>query len=116
VDRSSKGPRHTRQTHNSEITPESHAECPGHAAYVDTFWDVDEDAADADNDERRVAPTFVCLDPIQYGHIEPTSESSRLQRAADLDLNARKEAATAERRRVLDNNKAWRAAETVRRE
>jgi ParB family transcriptional regulator, chromosome partitioning protein len=100
-----------------EITPESHVECPGHAAYVDTFWDCDEDAARADNDERRVAEaTYVCLDPVQYGHIAPASESSRAQQAADVDDDARKEAEKAERRRVLANNKAWRAAETVRRE
>jgi ParB family chromosome partitioning protein len=102
---------------DTEITPESHAECPGHTAYVDAFWDVDEDADDADNDERRVAEaTYVCLDPIQYRHIEPASESSRAQRAAHVDDDARKEAEKAERQRVLANNKAWRAAETVRRE
>jgi ParB family transcriptional regulator, chromosome partitioning protein len=100
-----------------EITPESHVECPGHAAYVDTFWDCDEDAARADNDERRVAEaTYVCLDPVQYGYVAPASESSRAQRAADVDDDARKEAEKAERRRVLANNKAWCAAETVRRE
>ncbi len=90
---------------------------PGHAAYVDAFWDVDEDADDADNDERRVAEaTYVCLDPIQYGHIQATSESSRAQRAAHVDEDARKEVEKAERQRVLANNKAWRAAETVRRD
>lgn len=96
--------------------PESHAECPGHAAYVEVVWDVDEAAYDPEDDELRVAEaTYVCLDPVQYGHLAPADESSHTQRVADIDEDARKEAATAERRRVLANNKAWRAAETVRR-
>jgi len=81
---------------NTEITPESHAECPGHAAYVDASWDVDEDADDADNERRVAEATYVCLDPIQYGHIEAISESSRAQRATHVDEDARKEAETAE--------------------
>jgi ParB family chromosome partitioning protein len=106
---------------DAEITPESHAECPGHAAYVEAFWDVDEDAADSDDDERRIAEaTYVCLDPVQYGHIEAAQESSRgasnsHAQSAPFSTQADEEA-KAERRRVLDNNKAWRAAETVRRE
>jgi hypothetical protein len=101
---------------DAEITPESHADCPGHAAYVEVVWDVDEDADDSEDDEHRIAAaTYVCLDAVQYGHLAPTPESSRTQRVVDIDEAARKEAATAERRRVLDNNKAWRAAETVRR-
>lgn len=102
---------------DTEITPESHAECPGHAAYVEVFWDVDEDAGEGEDDERRVAEaTYVCLDPVEYGHVEPAQQSSRTHPAAGVDEDERKEAAKAERRRVLDNNKAWRAAETVRRE
>jgi ParB family chromosome partitioning protein len=106
---------------DTEITPESHAECPGHAAYVEVFWDVDEDAEDSDDDEHRVAEaTYVCLDPVQYGHIEAAQESSRRAsnshaQSAPFSTQADEEA-KAERRRVLDNNKAWRAAETVRRE
>jgi ParB family chromosome partitioning protein len=69
----------------------------------------------ASDNERRVAEaTYVCLDPIQYGHIEAISESSRAQRAAHVDEDARKEAEKAERQRVLANNKAWRASETLR--
>ena len=90
-----------------------HAENAHRAA----LWEVDEDAGDPDDDEHRVAEaTYVCLDPVKYGHLEPAQESSRTQQAADVDEDARKEAAKAERRRVLDNNKAWRAAETVRRD
>ncbi len=60
---------------DTEITPESHAECPGHAAYVEVFWDVDEDAENSDDDEHRVAEaTYVCLDPVQYGHIEAAQD------------------------------------------
>jgi ParB family transcriptional regulator, chromosome partitioning protein len=90
---------------------------PGHAAYIEVFWEVDEDAEDPEDDEQRVAEaTYVCLDPVQYGHLEPPQESSRAQQAADVDEDAPQEAAKAERRRVLANNKAWRTAETVRRE
>jgi hypothetical protein len=86
---------------------------PGHAAYIEVFWEVDEDAEDPEDDEQRVAEaTYVCLDPLQYGHLEPPQESSRAQQAADVDEDAPQEAAKAERRRVLANNKAWRTAET----
>jgi hypothetical protein len=45
---------------------------PGHAAYIEVFWEVDEDAEDPEDDEQRVAEaTYVCLDPVQYGHLEP---------------------------------------------
>jgi hypothetical protein len=55
---------------------------------------------DADNEERRVAEaTYVCLDPIQYGHLEPTPESLRSHQVADLDDDVQKEAEKADRRR-----------------
>jgi hypothetical protein len=55
---------------------------------------------DADNDERRVAEaTHVCLDPIQYGHLEPGPESSPSHQVADIDDDVRKEAEKADRRR-----------------
>ena len=59
---------------DAEITPESHADCPGHAAYVEVVWDVDEDADDSEDDEHRIAAaTYVCLDAVQYGHLAPHS-------------------------------------------
>ena len=45
-----------------------HAENAHRAA----LWEVDEDAGDPDDDEHRVAEaTYVCLDPVKYGHLEP---------------------------------------------
>jgi ParB family transcriptional regulator, chromosome partitioning protein len=56
---------------------------------------------------------YGCSDPIAYGHVEPRSTAVRSSRNG---TQVSDEEAKAERQRVLCNNKAWRAAETVRRE
>lgn len=107
-----------------EITPEAHAGCPGHAAYV--VW----------MGRRGGEAVYVCTDPAALGHQsrvgraldtgrsgrdqeDPTprageTEQEATQRAAEAEA-ARKERDRAERRRVITGNKAWRAATEVRR-
>jgi ParB family transcriptional regulator, chromosome partitioning protein len=92
-----------------DITEESHASCPGHAAYIEVVIDESDESDDV---ERLVTETtYVCTDPVAYGHIEPWPELTDRSSAPGND-----QAASEERRRVVANNKAWRSAETVRRE
>lgn len=79
------------------ITPESHSECPGRAALVPE-WD----------------PTNVrhyCLDPVSHGHRRRFGTASGRPAGTPMSDEAK-----AERREVIEGNKAWRAAEPVRRE
>ena len=78
------------------LTVEQHAACPGRAAVVPDF----------DPGE----PRHYCLDPSAHGHRDRHSRSGR---PAPTPLP---DEVKAERREVIENNKAWRAAEPVRRE
>jgi ParB family chromosome partitioning protein len=78
------------------IVPVGHVNCPGHVAVV--------------TEHRPDAPDFYCLDPDTHGH------RSRYQRNGRTAAAPMTDEAKAERREVLDNNKAWRAAEPVRRD
>jgi ParB family chromosome partitioning protein len=89
--------------HDGEVIDvRTHATCPGHAVFVDEQWMTDEDS--------EFVAVYVCTDPATNGHAERTAQAKR-----DTKPQA-EETARAERRRVLANNKAWRSAETVRRE
>lgn len=82
------------------LTPETHAECPGRAAWISTTsWSG-------------VNAIPVCTDPKTYGHVDRYAHSGRTERRAG-PMN---EDEKAKRQQVIANNKAWRSAETVRRE
>jgi ParB family chromosome partitioning protein len=78
------------------LTPEAHAICPQRAAYISTSWNGD------------IHTRHVCLDYKAAGH--------KLNRANPNDTRTEqeKQAASAERAEVITNNKAWKAAATVR--
>ncbi|MDR7381222.1 ParB N-terminal domain-containing protein [Promicromonospora iranensis] len=80
------------------LTPEGHAICPQRAAYISTSWNGD------------IHTRHVCLDYKAAGH--------KLNRTNvnDTRTEQEKQAASAERAEVITNNKAWKSAETVRRE
>ncbi len=78
------------------ITAEAHVECPGRAAVVPE-WDP-------------TNPQHYCLDPTSHGHRNRFGTSGRPAATPMSDE------AKAERRAVIEGNKAWRAAEPVRRE
>jgi ParB family chromosome partitioning protein len=80
------------------LTPEEHAICPQRAAYISTSWNGD------------IHTRHVCLDYKAAGH--------KLNRANPNDTRTEqeKQAASAERAEVVTNNKAWKSAETVRRQ
>lgn len=86
------------------LDPDAHTACPGHAVAI-SAWDP----------ERTIA---YCTEPTAQGHIPrstqpgPARTSPAAQRGDDGKLT---EDAKAERRRVIEGNKAWRAARKVRR-
>ncbi|MFJ8815247.1 ParB/RepB/Spo0J family partition protein [Amycolatopsis thermoflava] len=80
------------------LTVGNHAGCPGHALFLDT---------DAYHSET-VKPVPICTDWAQHGHTQAANSGGPGERPAE-DL-------TAERRRVIRNNKAWVAAQDVRRD
>jgi ParB family chromosome partitioning protein len=79
------------------LDPDTHAACPGHAVSLDP-WDADR-------------LRYWCTDPTANGHRTRWPE-----RAAAIDDEVERERKREERRTVIANNKAWRAAEPVRRE
>jgi ParB family chromosome partitioning protein len=102
------------------LEEQGHRSCPGHAGEVVIVRPYGQ------RPQARVH--WLCLDPTTHGHA-PLRESMRAQtgttataRTAESDeeraaREAReKEEQRAQRRRVIDNNKAWTSAETVRRE
>lgn len=139
---------------------ETHAQCPGHAAYVtaDQRWvsdqsepeqdeeqhpedeegqdqqdgnDYDDYEEEDDADEEDESPTprgqtrrvttmvavYVCCDPVKYGHRDPfstSSQSSTKVKVADLPP-AERAARKAARDDVVESNKGWASAKTVRR-
>jgi ParB family transcriptional regulator, chromosome partitioning protein len=77
------------------LTPEDHADCPGHLAVVKEWEPTD--------------VAYYCLDPRKHGHRSRYS-SGRVKGAAMSEEDK------AARRRVIENNKAWKAAQPVRRQ
>jgi ParB family transcriptional regulator, chromosome partitioning protein len=100
------------------VTPEAHASCPGHVAWIDEEWvelPHDEISDDTIDDDDNWTLTYVavygCADPAANGHLPSPARSSARNSHEVFNEEAR-----AGRVRVLRNNKAWRSAETVRRE
>jgi ParB family chromosome partitioning protein len=67
-----------------------------------------------DYDPKRV--TYFCVDPAAHGHKSRWGGSTSTASAPTVVNGKMTEEAKAARREVIDNNKAWRAAEPVRRE
>lgn len=86
------------------IDPDEHAQCPGHAAYIVRGYGDDP-----------VEPVYVCTNWRKHGHQDRYASTSSKPKAADMTESER-EAAKAERRDVIESNKAWKSAETVRRQ
>jgi ParB family chromosome partitioning protein len=101
-------------TSDDPLALETHASCPGHVAWIEEDWITHE--PDEDDDDYTYERTYVvvygCSDPASYGHVEPATDVRKSWNGHQIS----KAEARAERQRVLRNNKAWRSAETVRRE
>jgi ParB family chromosome partitioning protein len=81
------------------LTADTHQACPGHAATLASTWNADTGAA-------VWVPSYCCTNPETNGHTQLAGSGSKI-----ADIEEERQA----RREVLDGNKAWRAAETVRR-
>ncbi|REF24636.1 ParB/RepB/Spo0J family partition protein [Calidifontibacter indicus] len=95
---------HLKGTDKGGMGTEEHAACEGHAAYIVRAYGDD-----------LVEPVYVCTDWRKHGHQDRYGSSSTKKPAAEMTETER-EAAKAERRDVIESNKAWRSAEVVRRE
>jgi ParB family chromosome partitioning protein len=109
--------RRTKKT----LTDQAHASCPGHAAFVEAYFEYDDDddpeAEASDTGHWVTEATFVCTDPVAYGHLKAAGTAAEANIPRDTSAqDTADEAAREKRRRVLANNKAWRSAETVRRD
>lgn len=85
-----------------ELTVQEHSDCGGQAAYI-----VDRGSWST----QRWDPVFVCTDWQQYGHEPRYAESDRRTTAG----RSMSEEEKVERRRVIECNRAWESAQTVRR-
>lgn len=106
-----------------------HRDCPGHVAWIGTSWGpIDRDGnpiPDDTDDEDPIwadathgqypSPVHGCADPTAHGHHDRYAPNRQSPRASDMSEEER-EAARQQRRLVVENNKAWDSAETVRRE
>lgn len=109
---------------DAPVTEANHGSCPGHAAWLDDEWHHPSgDDADEDDEGWTIVyrPVFVCTAPSEYGHTgallsRPVGGAQATASSATTVDEVAAEAARQERRAVLANNKAWRAAEPVRRE
>jgi ParB family transcriptional regulator, chromosome partitioning protein len=91
--------RSRRDDTNLGDEPDSHRDCPGHAAIVSVSCG-----------EPKV--TYVCQDWKTHRHVDAWTTS---RSAGHLGHAEQSESEKAERRRVRVNNEAWRAAQDVRR-
>ncbi|WP_286219599.1 ParB/RepB/Spo0J family partition protein [Paraoerskovia sediminicola] len=92
-----------RQANEGEaLTVENHATCPGHAAIIVRHgW----------NEQMTYEPRYYCTDPTANGHEDRWGSAYAEPKKGPMTDEQK-----AERREVVENNKAWRSAETVRRE
>lgn len=80
----------------------------------------DQDGADDADYVRVWKPVYVCTEPERHSPRYGTGRPAASEPVSDAESEEQqallKEKARQERREVIDNNKAWRSAETVRRE
>lgn len=89
-----------------DVTFAAHSKCPGHVAWIE----ITRTGSDR---QLTATPQYGCTEPNKNGHRDryaSTSSSSSGEKS-----EAEKESARKNRRLVIDNNKAWRSAEPVRR-
>lgn len=98
---------------SSDVRAEGHDTCKGHAADVRVVsnWQRTEDES-----PWRVQVTYYCTNPDANGHVDRYASRDTGKKPAAQMTEAEREQAKAERREVIEMNKAWTSAETVRRE
>lgn len=110
-----------RDDKGKEITPEQHADCKGHVAWLYSEWmwiDPEGNVVGRPQDGYRQiqldTARYGCSDPKKHGHRDTHSSSASRATTADLSP-AEREKAKEQRRLVIENNQAWDAATVVRR-
>ncbi|MFI5843894.1 ParB/RepB/Spo0J family partition protein [Catenuloplanes sp. NPDC051500] len=104
-----------------ELEAAAHSECPGHAAFVGYSW-YDEDITGENEGPRTrrvrgLTARYVCTDYAAYGHVNRyRAPDTDAQADKAVVTDAEREAKRAERRDVIQANKDWVSATTVRRE
>lgn len=88
------------------MTPEGHTGCPGHAAYL-------EDRSRWSSTGEPVVAVYVCTDWKRYGHESLYADTLPAGSSTGGKMTDEQKA---ERRIVIDNNKAWDSAQVVRRD
>lgn len=89
---------------DKKVTPSAHAKCPGRVAWP--AWNGSD-----------FEPEYGCKDPKKNGHRDSWKSGGSASRPTVADLSEEeREAAKAQRKLVVDNNKAWTSAEKVRRD
>lgn len=83
-------------------TTKQHSSCEGHVAWV--AWDYS-------NGKRSLKAIYGCADPRKHGHVKVDPYGGTSAPAGPMT-----EEQKAERRKVVENNKAWDSAEKVRRD
>lgn len=92
------------------LTAETHKTCPGHAAYVQLGR-----AFDSGQSTIRADVTYVCIDWRKHGHVNAHSQTTS-KPFRDEMTDEEREQAKADRRDVIESNRAWDDAEPVRRD
>lgn len=123
-----------RASDGRPVPQEEWADLPGAAVVLEKAWHAGqgEDEAEAEADDEAweeeeegdrvevIVQVWVCLDPeaadlcqrYDFRRTQPGTDEEQDPEAAEAAAEAKR----AERRRVIENNKAWRSAETVRRD
>jgi ParB family chromosome partitioning protein len=83
------------------LNPEGHSSCPGHVVVIDPY----------DPEQHQI----FCVDPSAHGHRDSRSERANSSPPTTGEDGKMSEGAKAERRAVIEGNRAWRAAREVRR-
>ena len=108
-----------RDEQDAPIPEEQWPSIPGAAVVLEAEWVYPDDEADEDEQDAHLTyvPVWICTDPATAGLHHPHAHAPAASSSTSAEEDERDaEAAREERRRVIAGNKAWRSAQTVRRE
>lgn len=106
-----------RDEQDAPIPEEQWPSTPGAAVVLEAEWVYPDDQADEDEQDAHLTyvPVWICTDPATAG-LHPAHAPAAPSSLSSEQDEREAEAAREERRRVIAGNKAWRSAQTVRRE
>jgi ParB family chromosome partitioning protein len=98
-----------RDRDNNPLTPENHADCLGHCAWIEDTWLPAEDGTGTR--QRGYGPVYACDGWREHGHRDPGAKQQPAAALSPEELASSRAA----RQLVRENNAAWEPATTVRR-